>query len=79
MSVNQHKPLLRIQYKEHFSQKDKFTNDERRDLEKLELALQYLKELNQTKRLTLESCESKIKEKIDEKTVTIGEQYKLHL
>lgn len=62
-----------MQYKEHFAQKETYAAEERRDLDKLEMALHYLKELNQTKRVELEHCEAKIKDKIDEKTVTIGE------
>lgn len=67
LSMNGHKPLLRMQFKEHFAQKDAYTRQERQDLDKLEMALHYIKELNQTKAVELEHCEHMIKDKIDEK------------
>jgi len=49
LSINGHKPLLRSQFKDLFMQRENFLKEERRDLEKLEMALQYMKELNYVK------------------------------
>lgn len=47
-------------------------------MEKLEMALQYLKELNHIKYSELEETEKLIKQKLDEKA-NINEMYKQHL
>ena len=77
--MNGHKPLVRAQFKEFMTQKDHFTQKERKDMEKLEVALQYIKELNRQVTIELDQSEKAIRAKLDEKANTIGEQYKLHL
>jgi len=39
LSMNGHKPLLRSQFRDLFMQRENFQKEERRDLEKLEMAL----------------------------------------
>ena len=79
LTMNNHKPLLRFQFKEHFLQRDYFKKEEEKHLEKLQMALHYIKELNHKKAVELEDYEQKIKSKIDDRATAIGEKYKVHL
>ena len=49
LTMNNHKPLLRFQFKEYFLQRDYFKKEEEKHLEKLQMALHYIKELNHKK------------------------------
>ena len=48
-------------------------------MEKLSMALHYIKELNHKKANELDDYEQKIKSKIDDRATAIGEKYKVHL
>ena len=78
LTMNGHKPILRHHFKEFFFQRDFWLKQEKSDMEKLEMALQYLKELNHIKYSELEETEKLIKQKLDEKA-NINEMYKQHL
>jgi hypothetical protein len=77
--MNGHGPLLRVRFKEHFYQMDTFQRQEKDDLEKLQMALFYIKEQNHIKAQELDMIEQNIKNKIDDKSTAIGEKYKVHL
>jgi|TARA_B110000285_G_C14999987_1_gene550925 hypothetical protein len=48
-------------------------------MEKLSMALHYIKELNHKRANELEDYEQNIKSKIDDRATAIGEKYKVHL
>ena len=60
-----HKPLLRSQFKDYFHQRDYFKKQEQADVEKLGLALAYLKEIFHSKSEELTTVEHTIKKRAD--------------
>jgi hypothetical protein len=58
--MNGHKALMRSQYKNDCLQMNHFMRKEQEDLDKLEMALHYLKELNHLKKQTLDEYEKTI-------------------
>lgn len=58
--MNGHKPIVRATFKECMKQRDHFAKEERRDLEKLEMALNYIKELNRQVSVELENSDKAI-------------------
>ena len=79
LSINGHKPLYRSLFREKFAQKDFYQREEQKDIEKLELALQFVKELNALKYEELKMIEKEIKDRVEKKTVAPGEQFKTHI
>ena len=79
LSMNNHKPLHRAQYKDKFNQMDYYKKQEGDDMAKLELGIQYLKKLNYLKYKELNEIERSIKDRLDKKLNQPSEQIKMHL
>ena len=60
--------MQRYSFKDKFMQKDHYNKQEQSDLQRLKLALAYIKELNEIKYDELSQVEKKIKERVENKT-----------
>lgn len=82
LQMNGHKPLVRYMYKNDSLQMNHFMRKEQEDIDKLEMALHYLKELNHLKKQTLDEYEKTIQKNNgvqDERNNIIIEIYKQHV
>ena len=80
--MNQHKALIVSQYKQEKLQMANFQKKEAEDLKKLELALQYLKELNHKKKKEMDQMDKDIHKMDghnDERNNIIIDIYKQHI
>lgn len=79
LSMNGHKPLIRSQFQDSLLQRDHWLQQEKQDMEKLDLVLQYLMEINHDYKIELDNYDSEIKSKADERNNPIVVEYNEHI